>query len=239
MSSTSAITTPPVLKLTLLRSHPDLRLQLLEPDRYPSLYKVLYGILMLLPQSAAFAALKNRLNSVSAIGYLHIPQPRGGISSSASSTTPSSTPIVPGFERPPGRLKSREEGGIKWSELLEAFRRKQDQSRHGNLQTSPTELEQHEGSGTALTNNSDGAAARRLMPPPALLGESRRQSSPTVGVGTGSDGGRLPVSGGAGSTVSPMGTPTTSTAPGREHKSRFGAGHFGKLANAAKGKSKK
>jgi vacuole morphology and inheritance protein 14 len=31
---------------------------------------------MLLPQSSAFAALKNRLNSVSAIGYLHtMPRP--------------------------------------------------------------------------------------------------------------------------------------------------------------------
>ncbi len=54
----------------------DLRLQLLEPEKYPHLYKCLYGLLMLLPQSSAFAALKNRLNSVSAIGFLHIaPRP--------------------------------------------------------------------------------------------------------------------------------------------------------------------
>ena len=50
-----------------------LRLQLLEPDKYPYLYKCMYGVLMLLPQSSAFAALKNRLNSVSAIGYLQAP----------------------------------------------------------------------------------------------------------------------------------------------------------------------
>lgn len=50
----------------------DLRLQLLEPEKFPFLYKCMYGILMLLPQSSAFAALKNRLNSVSAIGYLHV-----------------------------------------------------------------------------------------------------------------------------------------------------------------------
>jgi vacuole morphology and inheritance protein 14 len=50
----------------------DLRLQLLEPEKYPYLYKCMYGILMLLPQSSAFAALKNRLNSVSSIGYLHV-----------------------------------------------------------------------------------------------------------------------------------------------------------------------
>jgi len=49
-----------------------LRLQLLEPEKFPYLYKCMYGILMLLPQSSAFAALKNRLNSVSSIGYLHV-----------------------------------------------------------------------------------------------------------------------------------------------------------------------
>ncbi|RKP09317.1 vacuolar protein 14 C-terminal Fig4p binding-domain-containing protein [Thamnocephalis sphaerospora] len=43
-----------------------LRLQLLEPDRHPYLFKCLYGILMLLPQSSAFATLRNRLNSVGA-----------------------------------------------------------------------------------------------------------------------------------------------------------------------------
>jgi hypothetical protein len=58
-----------------LLTYADLRLQLLEPERYPFLYKCLYGVLMLLPQSSAFAALKNRLNSVSNIGLLHSPRP--------------------------------------------------------------------------------------------------------------------------------------------------------------------
>lgn len=65
----------------------DLRLQLLEPEKFPHLYKCLYGLLMLLPQSSAFAALKNRLNSVSAIGYLHI-APRTYVFS------PSATPLT-------------------------------------------------------------------------------------------------------------------------------------------------
>lgn len=52
-----------------------LRLQLLEPEKYPYLYKCLYGILMLLPQSSAFATLRNRLSSVSSIGFLHVPPP--------------------------------------------------------------------------------------------------------------------------------------------------------------------
>ncbi|KAJ0115929.1 hypothetical protein N8I77_003809 [Diaporthe amygdali] len=94
-----------------------LRLQLLEPEKYPHLYKCLYGLLMLLPQSSAFAALKNRLNSVSSIGYLHIaPRPNAATPSSAS------------FDRP-NRLKGREEGIIRWGELLEKFRSVQERAR--------------------------------------------------------------------------------------------------------------
>ncbi|KAL9122181.1 MAG: hypothetical protein Q9187_001262 [Circinaria calcarea] len=98
-----------------------LRLQLLEPEKYPHLYKCLYGVLMLLPQSSAFAALKNRLNSVSAIGYLHI-APRA----------PPPTPTT-AFDRP-NRLKVREEGAIKWVELLEKFKSVQERARRANRQ---------------------------------------------------------------------------------------------------------
>ncbi|KAG5460946.1 MAG: hypothetical protein BJ554DRAFT_6946, partial [Olpidium bornovanus] len=45
---------------------------LLEPDKYPHLFKCLYGILMLLPQSSAFATLRNRLSSVSSLGALQV-----------------------------------------------------------------------------------------------------------------------------------------------------------------------
>ncbi|KAF2766529.1 ARM repeat-containing protein [Teratosphaeria nubilosa] len=97
-----------------------LRMQLLEPERFPHLYKCLYGLLMLLPQSSAFAALKNRLNSVSAIGYLHI-VPRAPATPSSVST----------FERQT-RLRSKDGGdggGIKWTELLDKFRVIQDRVR--------------------------------------------------------------------------------------------------------------
>lgn len=50
----------------------DLRLQLLEPEKYPYLFKCLYGLLMLLPQSSAFMSLRNRLNAVSSLGFVHI-----------------------------------------------------------------------------------------------------------------------------------------------------------------------
>ncbi|KAJ7774089.1 armadillo-type protein, partial [Mycena olivaceomarginata] len=45
---------------------------LLEPERYPYLFKCLYGLLMLLPQSSAFVSLRNRLNAVNSAGFLHI-----------------------------------------------------------------------------------------------------------------------------------------------------------------------
>lgn len=48
-----------------------LRLQLLEPVKYPHLFKCLYGILMLLPQSSAFSTLRTRLNSVNALATLY------------------------------------------------------------------------------------------------------------------------------------------------------------------------
>ncbi|KAJ8507380.1 hypothetical protein ONZ45_g10243 [Pleurotus djamor] len=79
-----------------------LRLQLLEPDRHPHLFKCLYGLLMLLPQSSAFLSLRNRLHAVNPAGFLH--------------TTPKSTV---------GALPSRSKMGrddIKWQELLTHFR---------------------------------------------------------------------------------------------------------------------
>jgi vacuole morphology and inheritance protein 14 len=48
-----------------------LRLQLLEPEKNPYLYKCLYGILLILPQSSAFVTLRNRLNSVSSMAILN------------------------------------------------------------------------------------------------------------------------------------------------------------------------
>jgi len=52
-----------------------LRLQLLEPQKYPFLYKCLYGLLMLLPQSGAFETLRNRLNCTPPPSLLPPPSP--------------------------------------------------------------------------------------------------------------------------------------------------------------------
>ena len=94
---------------------------------------------MLLPQSSAFAALKNRLNSVSAIGYLHI-APRTYVNTPASHVRQKSTeakfgstPPTPNaaFDRP-NRLKPREEGAIRWGELLEKFKGVQEKARRAH-----------------------------------------------------------------------------------------------------------
>lgn len=79
-----------------------LRLQLLEPERYPYLFKCLYGLLMLLPQSTAFVSLRNRLNAVNSAGFLHI-APKSSTSMAAA------------------RSKIGRED-IRWQELLAHFR---------------------------------------------------------------------------------------------------------------------
>ncbi|KAI0969118.1 vacuolar protein 14 C-terminal Fig4p binding-domain-containing protein [Xylaria arbuscula] len=146
-----------------------LRLQLLEPEKYPYLYKCLYGLLMLLPQSSAFAALKNRLNSVSSIGLLQtgprpyvFPPPTttittlGGSPSShsrqgsvaetgsaiksqppykrvhdthCSPTSSVTAPSTSGYDRPNRLGKGREDGIIRWDQLLEKFRSVQERAR--------------------------------------------------------------------------------------------------------------
>lgn len=45
---------------------------MLEPERYPFLFKSLYGLLMLLPQTKAFETLRNRINCVSSLGILQL-----------------------------------------------------------------------------------------------------------------------------------------------------------------------
>ncbi|KAJ3982058.1 vacuolar protein 14 C-terminal Fig4p binding-domain-containing protein [Lentinula detonsa] len=97
-----------------------IRLQLLEPERYPHLFKCLYGLLMLLPQSSAFVSLRNRLNAVNSAGFLHIaPKPTVG-------------PLS-------GRSKlARDE--IKWQELLQHFRAVQSKHEKARRQALGTDM---------------------------------------------------------------------------------------------------
>ncbi|KZV64601.1 ARM repeat-containing protein [Peniophora sp. CONT] len=99
-----------------------LRLQLLEPDRYPYLFKCLYGLLMLLPQSSAFVALRNRLNAVNSAGFLHIaPKPTSAAALSSRSKM------------------VRDE--IKWGELLSHFRAVQIRHEKARRKDSGSSLE--------------------------------------------------------------------------------------------------
>ena len=77
----------------LLESHIflKLRLQLLEPEKHPYLYKTLYGILMIMPQSSTYTTLRNRLTSLTSFT-----QNNGSQSHIPSLTTPVSTPSAVG-----------------------------------------------------------------------------------------------------------------------------------------------
>lgn len=169
-----------------------LRLQLLEPERHPYLYRCLYGILMLLPQSAAFAALKNRLNSVSAIGYLHMPTqspvpsstrtssaiPSGPSTTSIGAASNASSNILPAaFERA-NRLKPRDEANkpaIPWTELLEKFRNVQEKARR--RQHGPSTDDNAVTSFDSSVGSLDGSA----IPRPSGPGERRMLGGPNDG----------------------------------------------------------
>lgn len=83
----------------LLESHIflKLRLQLLEPEKYHYLYKTLYGILMIMPQSSTYSVLQNRLSSLNLFIQSSVtaqrchPMPSTIVPSSSSSTTQLST----------------------------------------------------------------------------------------------------------------------------------------------------
>ncbi|KAJ5088771.1 Protein VAC14 [Penicillium angulare] len=151
-----------------------LRLQLLEPEKYPYLYKCLYGVLMLLPQSSAFAALKNRLNSVSNIGFL-----QGG---------PRSAPqAASSFDRPTGtRLKNREENTIRWFELLEKFKAVQERARRAQASQRQS-LDQTDSLHPSLSSALSAAAGGRDRSgfPDAPRGGAGMMSPGAGGIGLG------------------------------------------------------
>ncbi|KAF7301984.1 Heat repeat containing protein [Mycena indigotica] len=141
-----------------------IRLQLLEPERYPYLFKCLYGLLMLLPQSSAFISLRNRLNAVNSAGFLHI-APKASVASTMSST----------------RSKiGRDE--IKWQELLLHFRsvqskhekaRRQALGTDGLFSSALSDSDRMEESGRTGRSSSSRPGVRRkvtgemTMPPTA------------------------------------------------------------------------
>ena len=135
---------------------------------------------MLLPQSSAFALLKNRLNSVSAIGYLHIAPraydpPSSLQGKSSTNTAPPGLRSSTAYERPT-RLKGRGDE-IKWIELLEKFKAVQDKARrqqmqYNNVKTSVNQGSMANGGGGGSGANGRGGATASILSP-------SRTSTPT------------------------------------------------------------
>ncbi|KAI8614397.1 vacuolar protein 14 C-terminal Fig4p binding-domain-containing protein [Chytriomyces sp. MP71] len=203
-----------------------LRLQLLEPDRYPHLYKCLFGILMLLPQSSAFATLRNRLNSVGSMVMLHgigpgpfgmVGAPSGGV---ASMTPPSGNPKRT-------KPQATEPLGVKWSDLLVHFRnvqfRHERSRRAGGRSNSanPTKRRTNTtssigasanvrlsrsvslaasvsngGASVTVAGNDDAALDGQAVPLNSLVGESPNLSSASLEATFYTQGGSGVVSGG-------------------------------------------
>ena len=162
---------------------------------------------MLLPQSSAFAALKNRLNSVSAIGYLHI-APRAYVQpflfhlrQVSTEVHLASTPPTPttAFDRP-NRLKAREDGAIRWAELFEKFRSVQDKAKR--IHKLHNQVEDGNSGGSGVSENSKEKAL------PEISKQTFRPSS----------------AGNIGPRPSPPGGPA--------HKPKSGLGNFGRLTSS-------
>ncbi|KAJ5174340.1 Protein VAC14 [Penicillium canariense] len=211
-----------------------LRLQLLEPEKYPYLYKCLYGVLMLLPQSSAFAALKNRLNSVSNIGFLH-----GGPRRYANGIPPAKTPGSPPFERThmlmtptstaqtapsydrssSARGKTRDD--IRWTELLDKFKAVQERARRAQAaqrhSLDPTDILHNPSLTAALSAaTTDRARDRMGLSEPPRAGIVTVGGVPGVPVpGTASMGG----AGNRGSLDSKGPSPTSLLGAAHKHKS--------------------
>ncbi|CAO1614518.1 unnamed protein product [Parajaminaea phylloscopi] len=179
-----------------------LRLQLLDPDKNPYLLKALYGLLMLLPQSSAFATLRNRLSAVSNVNT--------GIRSTYAQTARS-------------KVSSRDE--IKWPELLAHFRMVQgrhERARRAN-QTAVSSVPP-----LGLAAGPGSSAAEALVPGLA----STPLRSPTAAGPTGNGGSRLAsalvtpparrrVGPQAGSAA--MGSSGTGRTASKTHSSMFGS----------------
>ncbi len=113
-----------------------LRLQLLEPEKYPYLYKCMYGILMLLPQSSAFATLRNRLNSLGSLATLspiisQASQAQNVVSTASSVQSAVSGMISPQLQRKKSEKAASEQNismipPLKWAELLSYFKTTQN-----------------------------------------------------------------------------------------------------------------
>lgn len=169
---------------------------------------------MLLPQSSAFAALKNRLNSVSNIGFLHNGPRRYATASPGKDRPPVLIPPAstaqtgpPAYDRPSGtRLKPREEMTIRWVDLLDKFKSVQERARRA--QTS----QRHSLGPTDTLNNPSLTAALSAASTERPRDRSGLPDAPRGGTGMANPGAAAGV-GGVGASAS-RGVPDTSKTGG-------------------------
>ncbi|KAK6453758.1 vacuolar protein 14 C-terminal Fig4p binding-domain-containing protein [Scheffersomyces xylosifermentans] len=125
-----------------------LRLQLLEPEKHPYLYKTLYGLLMILPQSSTFTTLKNRLGSISHVNASN---------TLASGIPPLATPVAtPGPTNASGGTSNQL--SIKRKriyEMLDTFSKVQDRHEEYNLGRKLKDYGENDSS-TVSNGNSNG-----------------------------------------------------------------------------------
>jgi len=112
-----------------------LRLQLLEPHRYPFLLKSLYGLLMLLPQSPAFTSLKTRMDSVSTLSMLNMKEEPSWSTMGrweteepipTTTTAATTTTTTRGGNKPSKPSQGRETQSLNFKELLKLFQETQE-----------------------------------------------------------------------------------------------------------------
>lgn len=162
-----------------------LRLQLLEPERYPYLFKCLYGILMLLPQSSAFVTLRNRLNAVNGLGFLHsvprstyAPRVTSKVAAAAGAVAAASTGSTTSTTATPLSVPE-----LKWTDLLNHFRNLQNKHERARRQTSSA------ASGAMV--NAEDAGSRGVNSAPSLSasrtgGAGRTRAGQTASASAGS-----------------------------------------------------
>ncbi|KAI9294730.1 ARM repeat-containing protein [Neoconidiobolus thromboides FSU 785] len=138
-----------------------LRLQLLEPEKYPYLFKCLYGLLMLLPQSNAFNTLKNRLSCITTNGYLML----STLKISNNSTNDSTKRIAN------SSLKTESNNSLKLQELLSHFKNVQARHEKARLNSQQLPKKNHENN----NNNNNEKLSKRTS---ILQSNTKRTDSP-------------------------------------------------------------
>jgi hypothetical protein len=187
---------------------------------------------MLLPQSSAFAALKNRLNSVSNIGFLYGGPRRYGTCQAPSArphtlTSLSTAQAAPSYDRPSGTRLKREDGNIRWVELLDKFKSVQERDRRAQAaqrhSLDPTDTLQNPSLTAALSAATTDRTRDRSGLPDSPRGMG---AGPGAGVGLGVPGS---AAGGSGARGAPDSKTGSSSLLGAANKHKSSLPNLGRL----------